>query len=231
MSPYQGICCCSCNQTELFDMYGALNFFRDFQKKILSLWSFLSTCSDFEWLKLPLWLHVTGRGHKFPSVAPSLRLWPSKWQLQAGQKGLIIPLDLSGYDLSHVLQWLKQRQWRCASMKPMFLQGGLLLPSKVWIPWVAMGVCCFFHRKEARMRYLGVEYAIIWWPTWGLLVMLLNGESLRREEKKTRLAGIYSIHLLPCHVANVQDKNDQRGSLIKIRGLQKTEHFSTLLSL
>lgn len=136
-----------------------LTSFKIFIKKkniFFILWSFLSTCSDFKWLKLPAWFHVRGRGHKFPSVAPSLPLWPCKWQLQAGQKGPIIPLDLSGYDLSHVLQWLKPRQWRRASVKPCFFRGDCCCRGQVWIPCVAMGVCCFFHRKEAGMRHFGL---------------------------------------------------------------------------
>lgn len=73
MSPYQGICCCSCNHTELFDTYGTLNFFPEFHKKkkkpfkniLFILLSFLSAYFDFEWLQLPVWLHVAGRGHTF----------------------------------------------------------------------------------------------------------------------------------------------------------------------
>lgn len=42
--------------------------------------------------------------------------------------------------------------------------------------------------------------------------------------EKSRMAALYSIHLPPCHVTNAQNRKKQRGPLIKICGLQKTEN-------
>lgn len=52
--------------------------------------------------------------------------------------------------------------------------------------------------------------------------------------QKSRMSGLYGIHLLPRHVTSVQNRKAQRGPLIKICGLQKTENasfFSSFVSL
>lgn len=206
-------------------MCTALNFF--------ILLSFLFTCFELEWLKLPLWVHVAARGHKFPSVALSLRLWPSKWQLQAGQKG---PDNTPGF--------VRLRLEPCPSVTEAAAVGSYQHETRVSSRGVRGAVApelsvntascygCLSFLSAQRRSYEALWGSnmqwFIWCPTWGLLLVLPSGESLGCcILQMVRMAGPYSIYLLPCHVTNAQDRKDLEWRFVGYRKQKTCVSFET----